>query len=53
MPIDGQRGFATWMWADMLLSPTEFPESRPVSSQRGNDGYGKPLRQQLPRDIVM
>lgn len=23
------KGVATWMWADMLLSPTEFRESRP------------------------
>ncbi|HUM40481.1 MAG TPA: family 20 glycosylhydrolase [Nitrospira sp.] len=47
------KGVATWMWADMLLSPTEFPGIPPRYLHGVADGYGKPLRQQLPRDIVM
>ena len=47
------KGIATWMWADMLLSPAEFP-GLPTRHLHGvADGYGKPLRDQLPRDIVM
>ncbi len=47
------KGISTWMWADMLLSPMEFP-GVPTRHLHGvADGYGKPLRDQLPRDIVM
>lgn len=47
------KGIGTWMWADMLLSPAEFP-GLPTRTLHGvAAGYGKPLRDQLPRDIVM
>lgn len=43
----------TWMWADMVLSPAEFPGA-PTRYHHGiAAGYGKPLRDRLPRDIVM
>lgn len=43
----------TWMWADMVLSPAEFPGA-PTRYLHGiAAGYGKPLRDRLPRDIVM
>ena len=51
-----QRGVETWMWGDMLISPEEFPEMRAWElhgGHVGNYGYGKPLRNQLPRDIVI
>jgi len=48
------RGVETWMWADMLLSPSEFPTMFPRTLHGGNlPGYGAPLRRQLPRDIVL
>ncbi|MBS0170035.1 MAG: family 20 glycosylhydrolase [Nitrospira sp.] len=48
-----KKGVATWMWADMVLSPTEFPGAQTRSLHGIADGYGKPLRDHLPRDIVM
>lgn len=51
-----QRGVETWMWGDMLISPDEFPVMRAWELHGGyvgNYGYGKPLRDQLPRDIVI
>ncbi|MCW5798394.1 MAG: family 20 glycosylhydrolase [Nitrospira sp.] len=48
-----RKGVETWMWADMLLNPAEFPGA-PTKYLHGiAAGYGKPLRDQLPRDIVM
>ncbi len=48
-----KKGVVTWMWADMLVSPDEFP-SVPESSMNGSmPGYGKTLRGGLPRDIVL
>lgn len=48
-----KKGVETWMWADMVLSPAEFP-GVPARYFHGiAAGYGKALRDQLPRDIVM
>lgn len=47
------KGISTWMWADMLLSPVEFPGIPARNLHGAADGYGKPTRDQLPRDIVM
>ncbi|MBU1215136.1 MAG: family 20 glycosylhydrolase [Gammaproteobacteria bacterium] len=48
-----KRNVETWMWGDMLISPEEFPEmfARDLHGRTG--GYGKLLRAQLPRDIVI
>lgn len=47
------RGIETWMWGDMLLSPKEFPEMLSWRLHGGALGYGKALRNQLPRNIVI
>ena len=49
------KGIETWMWGDMLLSPEEFPETtrKWPSYHGGVKGYGKVLRDQLPKDIVI
>lgn len=49
----GKKGVETWMWADMVLSPAEFPGAQTRHLHGIAAGYGKALRQQLPRDIVM
>lgn len=49
----GKRGLETWMWGDMLISPDEFPEMNPKLLHGRPDGYGKALRQKLPKDIVI
>lgn len=45
------KGVETWMWGDMLLTSVEFPDlfKRP----RDPAGYGKTLRDKLPKDIVI
>lgn len=49
------RGVATWMWGDTLISPQEFPNmyNEDKSLSGGAPGYGKELRDQLPKDIVI
>ena len=47
------RGVATWMWGDMLLTSEEFPSMLARHLHGGMPGYGKALRDQLPRDIVI
>lgn len=47
------KGVETWMWADMLTSPNEFPTMLSTGLHGGGTGYGKALRDQLPRDIVI
>lgn len=47
------RNVETWMWGDMLISVEEFP-SMPKNKLHGSKpGYGKALRDKLPRDIVI
>jgi len=48
-----KRGIETWMWGDMLISPDEFPTMKPNSLHGTPEGYGKALRQKLPKDIVI
>lgn len=48
-----QKGVETWMWADMLLDPAEFPGASSKHLHGMAAGYGKALRNRLPRDIVM
>jgi hypothetical protein len=48
-----QKGVETWMWADMLLDPAEFPGASSKHLHGVAAGYGKALRNRLPRDIVM
>jgi hypothetical protein len=47
------RNVETWMWGDMLISEEEFPEIPKNSLHGSKPGYGKTLRDQLPRDIVI
>ncbi len=47
------KGVATWMWGDMLLTSEEFPSMLPKHLHGGMPGYGRVLRDQLPRDIVI
>jgi len=48
-----QRGIETWMWGDMLISPEEFPEMLARNMNGTKPGYGKLLREKLPKDIVI
>ncbi len=48
-----ERNVETWMWGDMLLSPDEFPSMLEKHLHGGKKGYGKALRDKLPRDIVI
>lgn len=43
----------TWMWGDMLLSPDEFPSMMPNHLHGSALGYGKSMRDRLPKDIVV
>ena len=47
------RGVETWMWGDMLIRPDEFLEMRESYLHGSTSGYGKTLRDKLPRDIVI
>jgi hypothetical protein len=47
------RRIETWMWGDMLISPKEFPEMLAWRLHGGALGYGKTLRTEIPRDIVI
>ncbi|MGE5758101.1 MAG: hypothetical protein ACM3W8_04465 [Sideroxydans sp.] len=48
-----QRNIETWMWGDMLLSRDEFPSMFPGPLSGNAPGYGKALRDKLPKDIVI
>lgn len=48
-----QKGVDTWMWGDMLLSPHEFPGMQSIYLHGTSPGYGKALRNQVPKDIVI
>lgn len=47
------KNISTWMWGDMLLSPDEFPGINSKNMHGGITGYGKKVRDELPRDIVI
>jgi len=47
------RSIETWMWGDMLISPDEFPLMLDKHLHGTLPGYGKLLRNKLPRDIVI
>jgi len=48
-----RKGVETWMWGDMLISPDEFPQMLARHFHGRSEGYGKQLRNQLPKDIVI
>jgi len=43
----------TWMWGDMLFAPAEAPQMLASYLHGASNGYGKAVRDQLPRDIVI
>ena len=47
------RNVEVWMWGDMLLSPKEFPAMVDRPLHGGAVGYGKAVRDRLPRNIVI
>jgi hypothetical protein len=47
------RNVEVWMWGDMLLSPEEFPAMLDRQMHGGTAGYGKAVRDRLPRSIVI
>lgn len=47
------KKISTAMWGDMLLSPTEFPLMSKHYLNGGSSGYGKSLRKQLPKSIII
>lgn len=46
-----ERGVETWMWGDMLISPSEFPEM--LSRHLHGDAQYTTLRGRLPEEIVI
>lgn len=46
-----KKHIQTWMWGDMLITPSEFPSMHP-GSINGTKAYAK-LRKELPKDIVI
>lgn len=48
-----KRGVEVWMWGDMLISPDEFPGMFVNHLHGTASGYGKALRNKLPKDIVI
>ncbi len=48
-----QRGIETWMWGDMLIAPDEIPGMIVHQSHGTAQGYGRAMREKLPRDIVI
>ncbi len=48
-----KKGVNTWMWGDMLIAPDEFPTMLYKHLHGSVLGYGKTLRDKLPRDIVI
>lgn len=47
------RGIELWMWGDMLMAPEEFPGMEKAYFHGTIPGYGKALRDRLPRGIVI
>jgi len=47
------QGIDTWMWGDMLVSASEFPDMLAKHLHAKDDGYGKELRRRIPKDIVI
>lgn len=47
------KGVSTWMWGDMLVSPADCHDMEAKSCHGGMLGYGKSIRDNLPRDIVI
>lgn len=45
------RNVLTWMWGDMLITPTEFPDMHP-GSINGTREYAQ-IRKEIPKDIVI
>jgi hypothetical protein len=43
----------TWMWGDMLIAPDEFPLMLARHLHGIANGYGRALRLQIPKDIVI
>lgn len=48
-----KKGVSAWMWGDMLISPDEFPSMLRNHLHGTVTGYGKAMRDKLPRDIVI
>ena len=48
-----KKNLETWIWGDMLIDPNEFPTMLAKHLHGSVKGYGKVLRDQLPRDIVI
>lgn len=47
------RNIDTWIWGDMFLSSEEFPGMLSRHLHAKDKGYGRELREQLPRNIVI
>lgn len=48
-----RKNVETWMWGDMLISQAEFHSMSPSYLIGNAPGYGKKLRDKLPKDIVI
>ncbi len=48
-----KQNIDTWMWGDMLFAPDEVPQFHPSDLHGSPTGYGKSLRDKIPKDIVI
>lgn len=48
-----KKNVKTWMWGDMLISRDEFPTMFPEILNGNENGYGRKLREKIPKDIVI
>lgn len=47
------KNIDVWMWGDMLISPEEFPDMFGRHLHGSTPGYGKQLRDKIPKDITI
>lgn len=51
--IISEKDIDVWMWGDMLISADEAPKMRSKHFHGGFAGYGKPLRDLIPKNIII
>lgn len=51
--ILSMRNINTWMWGDMLVSPSEFPSMLSRHLHGSYKGFGKELRKRIPREVTI
>lgn len=47
------KNIDTWLWGDMLVNPSEFPDQNPRHLHGTLPGYGSAMRFELPKEVVI